>query len=77
MGVIIGVVVGYALGTHAGDEGWAEFKDAWKVISTSDEVKDLLTAGFSVSRDLIGRSREFLAGALGTSDSGAPLHRVA
>jgi hypothetical protein len=77
MGVIIGVVVGYALGTRAGEEGWTEFKDAWKVISTSDEVRDLLAAGFSVSRDLIGRGSVLLAGALGTSDSGAPLPRVA
>jgi hypothetical protein len=77
MGVIIGVVVGYALGTHAGEEGWTDFKDAWKVISASDEVRDLLAAGFSVSRDLIGRGSELLAGALGTSDSGSTLHRVA
>jgi hypothetical protein len=77
MGVIIGVVVGYALGTHAGEEGWTEFKAAWKVISTSDEVRDLLAAGFSVSRDLIGRGSELLAGALGDSDSGATLPRVA
>jgi hypothetical protein len=77
MGVIIGVVVGYVLGTHAGEEGWAEFKGAWKVISTSDEVRDLLAAGFSGSRLLIGRGSELLAGAVGTSGSGATLHRVA
>jgi hypothetical protein len=77
MGVIIGVVVGYALGTRAGEEGWVEFKDAWKVISTSEEVRDLLSAGFSVSRDLIGRGSELLADVLGTRDSGAKLHRVA
>jgi hypothetical protein len=77
MGVIIGVVVGYALGTHAGEEGWTEFKDAWKVISTSDEVRDLLAGGFSVSRELIGRGSELLAGVLGASDSGATLPRVA
>ncbi len=77
MGVIIGVVVGYALGTRAGEEGWTEFKAAWKVISTSDEVRDLISAGFSVSRDLLGRGSELLAGAVGTSGSGATLHRVA
>jgi hypothetical protein len=77
MGVIIGVVVGYALGTRAGEQGWVEFKDAWKVISTSDEVRDLVSAGFSVSRDLLGRGSELLAGALGTSDAGAKLRPVA
>ena len=77
MGVIIGVIVGYALGTHAGEEGWTEFKDAWKVVSTSDEVRDLLAAGFSISGDLIGRGSELLAGVLRTSDSGPTLQRVA
>ena len=35
------------VGTRAGEQGWDEFKDAWKVISTSDEVRDLVAAGFS------------------------------
>jgi hypothetical protein len=59
MGVIIGVVVGYALGTRAGEEGWDELRDAWKVISTSDEVRDLLSGGFSMARSFVG---QFLAG---------------
>jgi hypothetical protein len=77
VGVIIGVVVGYALGTRAGEEGWAEFKDAWKVISTSEEVRDLISAGFSVSRDLLGRGSGLLAGVLGGSEPGAKLRRAA
>jgi hypothetical protein len=77
MGVIIGVVVGYALGTRAGEEGWVEFKEAWKVISTSEEVRDLVSAGFSVSRDLLGRGSELLAGVLSGSESGAKLRRAA
>jgi hypothetical protein len=28
MGVIVGVVVGHALGTEAGEEGWTEFSSA-------------------------------------------------
>jgi hypothetical protein len=77
MGVIVGVVVGYALGTRAGEAGWAEFKDAWKVISSSEEVRDLVSAGFSVSRDLLGRATELLSGALSGSESGAKLRRAA
>jgi hypothetical protein len=70
MGTLIGVVVGYALGTRAGEQGWAEFYDAWKVISSSDEVRDLIAGGFSVAKDLLGRGSEFLAGALNeTGDS--------
>ncbi len=77
MGVITGVVVGYAPDTRARAEEWAEFIDARKVISTSGEVRDLLAVGFSVSRDLIGQGSQLLAGALGSSDSGATLHQVA
>ncbi len=53
MGTLIGVVVGYALGTRAGEQGWTEFYEAWKVISSSDEVRDLVAGGFSVAKDLL------------------------
>jgi hypothetical protein len=76
MGVIIGVVVGYALGTRAGAEGWLEFKEAWKVISTSEEVRDLLAGGFAVSRQLLGRGSELLAGALSSTGPGARSRRA-
>jgi hypothetical protein len=62
MGVIVGVVVGYAFGTRAGEQGWQEFKDAWKVISTSEEVRDMVTGGFSIARDLLARGSTVLAG---------------
>ena len=61
MGVIIGVVVGYTLGTRAGEEGWQEFKEAWKVISTSQEVRDLLIGGLGLARDLAMRGNKILA----------------
>ncbi|MFZ0667542.1 MAG: hypothetical protein WAM97_17470 [Acidimicrobiales bacterium] len=77
MGTIIGVVVGYALGTRAGDDGWAEFRDAWKVISSSEEVRDMVSAGFSMARDLLGRGSEMLAGALSGPNDGASLRPVA
>jgi hypothetical protein len=77
MGTIIGVVIGYAFGTRAGEQGWEEFKDAWKVISTSEEVRDLISAGFTVSRDLLGRGSELLAGFLGAAETGAKLRPVA
>jgi hypothetical protein len=69
MGVLIGVVVGYALGTRAGEEGWTEFYEAWKVISTSEEVRDLVVGGFSVAKSLLGRGSDMLAGAIGTDDA--------
>jgi hypothetical protein len=67
MGTIIGVLVGYVLGTHAGEQGWEEFKEAWKVISTSDEVRDLLAGGLSLSRDIVRRGTDVFAGGAGVS----------
>jgi hypothetical protein len=77
MGTIIGVVVGYALGTRAGDEGWEEFKDAWKVISTSEEVRDLLAAGFSIGREFLSRGTEVFIEVLGQNGHDTRLRPVA
>jgi len=76
MGAIIGVVIGYALGTHAGEQGWEEFKEAWKVISTSDEVKDLLAGGLSLGRDIVRRGSDVIGGSVGAS-SGSRLPSAA
>jgi hypothetical protein len=73
MGVLIGVVVGYALGTRAGEQGWTEFYESWKVISSSDEVRDLISGGFSVAKDLLGRGSSFVAGALNQPGDGTRL----
>ncbi len=62
MGTIIGVAIGYVLGARAGEESWAEFQDAWKVISSSEEVRDLVAGGFTLGRDLLGRPNVALSG---------------
>ncbi len=77
MGVIVGVVVGYALGTRAGDEGWAEFRDAWKVISTSEEVRDLVSGGFSIARDVMARGTGVLGEILSGSGPAKSLRSAA
>jgi hypothetical protein len=77
MGVIIGVLVGYAMGTRAGSGGWAELEDAWQTISTSEEVRDLIEGGLSIARDVVGRRAEILAGVLGLSDDMAKLRQAA
>jgi hypothetical protein len=77
VGVIVGVVIGYVLGTRAGDEGWTELKEAWKVIRTSEEVRDLVSASIPMARDLVGRSAEILAGRLGTSEGGPAVRPAA
>jgi hypothetical protein len=77
MGVIIGVLVGYAMGTRAGSGGWAELEDAWQTISTSEEVRDLIEGGLSIAKDVVGRRAEILAGVLGLSDDMAKLRQAA
>ncbi len=77
MGTIIGVIVGYALGTRAGEQGWEEFRDSWKVISSSEEVRDMMGAGFAMARQLLGRGGELLAGAAGGDSRESSLRPVA
>ncbi len=69
MGVIIGMMVGYALGSRAGSDAWPELEEAWKTIVASEEVRDLVSGGFSIARDLVGRRGELIAGVLGLSDA--------
>jgi hypothetical protein len=68
MGVIVGVAVGYAFGARAGEEGWKELTEAWKVIATSEEVRDMVMGGLSVARHLLARgSRVLVASGAGTT----------
>jgi hypothetical protein len=66
MGVIIGVLIGYALGSRAGPDAWSELEDAWHTIYTSEEVRDLLSGGLSIARELVERRAEVIAGILGS-----------
>jgi len=77
MGVVIGVLVGYAFGSKAGSEAWPELEDAWKTIVASEEVRDLVSGGFSVARDLLARRGELIAGVLGLTDPTARLRQAA
>jgi hypothetical protein len=61
MGAIVGVVIGYVLGTRAGEKGWDELREAWHTISTSDEVRDLVSGGLSMAGDLVRRGSALLA----------------
>ncbi len=73
MGVVIGVIVGYALGSRAGADAWPELEEAWKTIVASEEVRDLVSGGLSMAKDLLGRRAEILAGVLGVSDDSGRL----
>jgi len=77
MGVVIGVLVGYAIGSKAGSEAWPELEDAWKTIAASEEVRDLLSGGVSLARDLLSRRGDLIAGVLGLGDSSDRLRQAA
>jgi hypothetical protein len=76
MGVLVGVVIGYLLGARSGERGFEELKDAWKTISTSEEVKDMLAGGMSLAGDLFRQGRGLLAERLQLPEAG-DLHRAA
>ncbi len=72
MGVMVGFVIGYVLGTRAGDDGYQEMMNALKTITSSGELKELLGGVVSVIADVVKQS----AGALGESSEGK-LRRIA
>jgi len=75
MGAVVGFAVGYLLGTQAGREGLEELVASWKVISESDEVRDLVAGGMAAARDLVAHGRGALAERI--QPERARLHRVA
>jgi hypothetical protein len=77
MGVVIGVLVGYAIGSKAGSEAWPELEEAWRTIVASEEVRDLLSGGVSLARDLLSRRGDLIAGVLGLGDSSERLRQAA
>ncbi len=77
MGVVIGVIVGYALGSRAGSDGWSELEEAWHTICASEEVRDFIAGGLSIARDVIERRAEVLAEILGVTDERSKLEQAA
>lgn len=74
MGVMIGFMVGYVMGTRAGQEGFEELKTTLRSITSSDEVKDLLSGSLSLLGDVLKSGREVLAERTG---EGPTVRRVA
>jgi hypothetical protein len=69
MGTMLGLVIGYVLGTRAGEKGYDELRDAWKTIRTSEEVKDMVVGGLAVGRSLLQRGSSMLAERLQPDDT--------
>ena len=76
MGTMVGLVIGYVLGTRAGEKGYEELRDAWKTISTSEEVKDMAIGGLALAKGFLQRGSLLLAERLQATD-GATLQPVA
>jgi hypothetical protein len=68
MGTIIGVVIGYVLGTRAGEKGYEELKGAWETISSSEEVREILAGAFSLVGVVLREGRGRLAERLQVAD---------
>ncbi|MDQ1361244.1 MAG: hypothetical protein QOJ44_1621 [Acidimicrobiaceae bacterium] len=76
MGTMIGFVLGYVLGTRAGEQGWNDLLESWRTISSSDEVRDLLVGGLSIARDYVRQGAGMMADRLDRDERGSEL-RVA
>jgi hypothetical protein len=68
MGVIIGVIVGYALGSRSGPEGWSELEDAWRTIYTSEEVRDLVSGTADIVGEVLKKRAEIVAALIGSPE---------
>ena len=77
MGAIVGVVVGYVLGSRTSASGRSELRESWQAIKTSEEVRGMLATGVTLAGGLANRGSQLLAERLQrVGDSGA-LRRVA
>ena len=77
MGAMIGMVIGYVMGTRAGERGYEELRDAWRTITTSEEVKDMVAGGFALAGDMLQRGRGLLAQRLQPPEDRSRLTSVA
>jgi len=68
MGAIVGFVLGYVLGTRAGPDGYEELVESWKTISSSEEVRQMVSGGIAVLRDLVRQGRGMLVERLAERD---------
>ena len=73
MGAMIGFVLGYVLGTRAGDEGRRELRGAWQTITSSGEVMDLVSGGLTMVKDLARQGAGFMAERLSAGETNSAL----
>jgi hypothetical protein len=61
MAAMVGMVIGYVLGTRAGERGFEELKESWDTISSSQEVRDMIAGGLSIAAVVLRQGRGALA----------------
>jgi hypothetical protein len=77
MGTMVGVMVGYVMGTRAGERGLEELRDAWNSLRSSEEVRTLAAGGVSIAGSLFQRGCSLLADRLQVTDGSVKLRRAA
>jgi hypothetical protein len=58
MGTLIGFIVGYLLGTKAGDRGRAELEESVRTIRSSPEVRALVAGLLGTGRGVVGQGMD-------------------
>jgi len=58
---IVGLIIGYLLGTRAGDKGREELEESWRTITTSQGFRDMLGGLFALTGECVSRGRGALA----------------
>jgi hypothetical protein len=78
MGAIVGVVVGYVLGSRTTANGRSELRQSWQAIKTSEEVRSVLATGLTIAGGLANRGSQLLANRLQrVGENSSALRRVA
>jgi hypothetical protein len=68
MAAIVGLIIGYLLGTRAGDKGHEELTESWRTITTSQGFRDMLGGLFALISEFLARGRGALAQKLQTPE---------
>lgn len=68
MAAIVGLIIGYLLGTKAGDKGHEELRESWHTITTSQAFRDMLGGLFALIGEFVNAGRGALAQKLQTPE---------
>lgn len=61
MGVMIGFVIGYVMGTREGENGFEELKATVASITSSEQLREFVMGGLGLLADVVKSSAKTLA----------------